>query len=825
MTMLNPSQLNSKKVKHPILGSSGKHQFTMVKHPAIYAVLLNCILLTPSYGFSANQESPTASKVLKLNLPAGLQPQSVSLAANGNVKIHAQSQVSVDSEQTAVASCSNGDDGGYGGVQLGGNSETGDVISVGDVFLEDNATVNGTVQTAGEINHQNLWTITDSERNLQGTDLEPYVNVQLETPFPEYVVEQINIEPGENGIESTPGDYNQIVIKSRSSLILHSGVYSARQFYVEPQATVIIDDSEGPVILIVRDYFKFNGNVQSTQSNIPDWMLIYAGTNSVFLENKIDGTIFAPHADINIAGSGKEYVGNFLANNIVVYPSVHIAPPAVPNLSIWQKACELMAVESPAENDFCNQITRTDTELHVYGTSTLEPGESTDLYGILIDGDGNNGPDGTVVEVSSSAGTITPSSQTLEDGRFYLTYTAPETQQDIVISISAGGRTVEKTIRIKPGVLQYNSRGTSVGVLQEQLQGLGLMVDPVFTELGVPGYFDFTESAIKAVQCYERINELSDGTPEDEAIVVDGIYGPRTQDAIDGVNAIVDEILSSDSTLASWELGEFLGGIMRLQGEYDMGVDPCNREPYVDVGNDDNDDDDHNAPFTVVAGVRVVGAIGPLVGSISALGMVDSSLNIGIASVGSLGTDAFSDSVGVQDVGLIGISDARTFDDMKGETITCGLGMGVLIPDTPIMLYGSGECSRSWVKEPDHGDPYTSSTFMVGVGVGISSSPLDVSMSVTVDGTDVRFLGNLADEDLSERPEYSLFDSNSLNEVIHWYALSEMCRKIYPIAIANDLFGDDSTAEIGLPIAGLNDCVSINPERIIEDLQCSRLRF
>ncbi|MBN2530892.1 MAG: hypothetical protein JXR76_31185, partial [Deltaproteobacteria bacterium] len=295
--------------------------------------------------------------LLVMNLPANIHPATVAMAANNQVKINDRTEILKDGGFAAIASA------GAAGVEVGANATTGSVVSVGNVFLRDNSTVNGAVYTSGEITHQNIYTITDQENTQIGMNLEPLQKIKMKVSFPADVTQNINVELDQSATHG-PGDYGRVAVKSRSTLTLTSGKYTMRELSIEPDATLEIDDSQGPVVLMIRDTFMYKGKVTSVNYDFPHWFVGFAGTSSVFLEKSFSGIIFAPRANVVLATVSNGHRGSFFANNIEAHQATGITHISGTSSStdasdfattIWKTVCEEFDAEESDECDVCNK--------------------------------------------------------------------------------------------------------------------------------------------------------------------------------------------------------------------------------------------------------------------------------------------------------------------------------------------------------------------------------------------------------------------------------------------------------------------------------------
>lgn len=187
------------------------------------------------------------------------------------------------------------------------------------MFLRNDATVTGDLTTGGTVSTQQGAAV---EGNLtQNGSFQPGVQGWTVT-FAAHANNDVQLEPDQ---EQTlvPGAYRHVRVKSRAKLFLSSGTYYLDSLEViEPEASLVLDDFNGPVIIYVKEALAFRGNVTSNLPH-PDLVLGVVGEGTVRLEAPFRGTVVAPNADIVLAtGAGNTVSGAFYGKSIEVQPDV-----------------------------------------------------------------------------------------------------------------------------------------------------------------------------------------------------------------------------------------------------------------------------------------------------------------------------------------------------------------------------------------------------------------------------------------------------------------------------------------------------------------------
>jgi hypothetical protein len=210
---------------------------------------------------------------------------------------------------------------GTGTTHIGVSARVGDVFSVGPVFAANNAYVAGVLETGQTLNPQAGATIVGTlTQNDTSIVFAPVPSIS--PTFPPPTTPQVDLEP--NHAESiTPGAFGPVSIKENSTLTLASGTYTFASLDLEPQSTVKIDSSQGPVVVYVQQSLIFNGGaiVDVGHPSAPDILLGYVGTQAVNVATPFNGAIFAPNASLTldtVASPG--FTGQFYAEDLEVNP-------------------------------------------------------------------------------------------------------------------------------------------------------------------------------------------------------------------------------------------------------------------------------------------------------------------------------------------------------------------------------------------------------------------------------------------------------------------------------------------------------------------------
>ncbi|MGB7214637.1 MAG: hypothetical protein WBE98_06320, partial [Gammaproteobacteria bacterium] len=133
----------------------------------------------------------------------------------------------------------------------------------------------------------------------------------------------VNREPDQPPAVLAPGSYGDVTIKSRSGLSLSTGTYYFESISIEPQATLQLDTSAGPIVAFVRNGFDFKGTFQHSGA-ASDVFFGILGTGTVSLEAALNGTLVVPNATLRFAPANKTFAGSFFAKSIELEPDLTV---------------------------------------------------------------------------------------------------------------------------------------------------------------------------------------------------------------------------------------------------------------------------------------------------------------------------------------------------------------------------------------------------------------------------------------------------------------------------------------------------------------------
>ncbi|HEX2873525.1 MAG TPA: C-type lectin domain-containing protein [Polyangiaceae bacterium] len=240
----------------------------------------------------------TTTSTFSIQLPSGSGPRDVFMSTTERLQIDDQvvAGAAAPSELERIANF------GTGGLEIGSISDiNADVLNgAGPATLRSRAHVRGAVRAAGAItpppqdpvfvdgglfpNSPLSSGVTSWEVRFPTTNAGVvYRGPDLTTPFP-----------------VKPGAYSSVDIQSRSRIKLESGTYYFDSFNSEPQAEILLDRSQGPIFIYVKNTFRYHGAFVNGGGQPGNVLVGVLGTANVDLQAGFVGTMIAPNAQIDV---------------------------------------------------------------------------------------------------------------------------------------------------------------------------------------------------------------------------------------------------------------------------------------------------------------------------------------------------------------------------------------------------------------------------------------------------------------------------------------------------------------------------------------------
>ncbi len=253
---------------------------------------------------------------LSYELPAGVQYDQVVLVAHQQLDLGNNARVQLANGELAPVA-----DTGTGSTVVKTGAHVASVASRGSVLLESGAVSTGLVRGSA-VTIQN----TASAAGTAGPVAEPGT-VTLTTQYPAQGAPGRNLDPGAAPWAPQPGRYGAISVKRDSTLTLSSGAYYLDELRVETGGHLVIDASQGTVVVYLRGAFVQRGSIRYLGDQ-GDALFACFGQDDVLLEGEFHGTVTAPLARVIIGPNNNTantvYRGLFFGREVTVRPNITI---------------------------------------------------------------------------------------------------------------------------------------------------------------------------------------------------------------------------------------------------------------------------------------------------------------------------------------------------------------------------------------------------------------------------------------------------------------------------------------------------------------------
>ncbi len=262
---------------------------------------------------------------------------------------------------------------GTGTTRIGNDAHVGDILSKGPVTLGDRAGVEGFVRSGGSIGLGNGAYVVGSK--LANATFAAPLTRSWSVTLPTQIRPDVALEPDQQG-SAAPGRYRKLVVKSRATLTLSAGTYFVETLQLEPQGTLKLDQSAGPVRLYVTSTLIYRGNVIAADGADPRLFVGYTSSNALALEAPFKGTLVAPNASVRLATLPVPHKGRFFGRDIVtdaatvleLTPRADCGDPLIPDGSTCTDGnactandrcqsgvCSGTPLEAPCAGDSCHE--------------------------------------------------------------------------------------------------------------------------------------------------------------------------------------------------------------------------------------------------------------------------------------------------------------------------------------------------------------------------------------------------------------------------------------------------------------------------------------
>ncbi len=278
---------------------------------------------------SGGQDMCSDCGTLSVKLPDNMAPQEPAIVAQGTLSIGQGCEVRRRN-------------GGHAPVVNMGDQQTeiGPDTSVGDVWtecpakLKDGAQIRGTLYAGDAIEQHPDCTILDGTENVERL---PNPVVHEWTPE----LPNTSDETKTSG-DLAPGGYAGIDVEAGDTVKLSGGIYHIGVLDIADGGTLVVDDTDGPVIVYVDSGVTFDGTIQNEAGEFdPDTqiLIVVLGDSDVRFGGPFTGAVHAPGAPITLGHPGEPgYWGSFFGRDVRIgdgvvvthnpFPWSYVLPPS-----------------------------------------------------------------------------------------------------------------------------------------------------------------------------------------------------------------------------------------------------------------------------------------------------------------------------------------------------------------------------------------------------------------------------------------------------------------------------------------------------------------
>lgn len=271
--------------------------------------------------------------------PAGVTPNckstDVALLAREKLSINDRSYCKKqDGTYCPIASFGTDFNDSYG-VNIGVDASVGNVYSAKSVVLRDRAVVHGKLETAGSVVSQS------STANVTGATIENSANADMyqsvyapllnrNASNIDFTIQHNNVyNSGEVVFSSALGfgeNHTSFSFNSGSELVFDQAVNLFAGSLNFQSGAKLNAPTGGSVTFHIGKNFQWNGEIVASDmvTAAQHIMVIYYGSNTVFVQKNFAGTIIAPNAEVVIGQVGKEFYGAIYAKRIIVHQETKV---------------------------------------------------------------------------------------------------------------------------------------------------------------------------------------------------------------------------------------------------------------------------------------------------------------------------------------------------------------------------------------------------------------------------------------------------------------------------------------------------------------------
>jgi hypothetical protein len=202
---------------------------------------------------------------------------------------------------------------GTGTAQIGNDSRSGAVMSVGPIRVLHRAVVNGDATSGSTVFKESDGTITGTIRQNASVVLPALATLPA---FPSPTAGSFTVASGT--VTKNPGSYSTASV-SGGTLVLKSGDYFFQSLTINANVTVRATPTTR---VFVRDTFAFRSPFRASSGTAVQPLFVGFAGSAATLEAQLDGTLLAPNATVNFGvDTSITFTGSYFARAIDVRPA------------------------------------------------------------------------------------------------------------------------------------------------------------------------------------------------------------------------------------------------------------------------------------------------------------------------------------------------------------------------------------------------------------------------------------------------------------------------------------------------------------------------
>ena len=269
--------------------------------------------ITTQFDVPASTETGACSLVVVANGIASA-PAACNVVTNQAIACEAGLSFLVDDRaqvQNGTGGPGDVNNNGTGSTRLGTDTRTGNITSRGAVTIQHRTVVTGNVLSASTVTKDSDATVTGTITANGTVNLPPLPTLPA---FPPPTAGSFAVNSGT--VSKPPGSYVSGQVNG-GTLVLSAGDYFFQSFTIN---SGVIVRATPTTRIFVQNSLTFNASILATTgSSVQPIFLGYAGTASVSLGARFDGTLVAPSASVVFgAGPTLTFSGSFFARTIEV---------------------------------------------------------------------------------------------------------------------------------------------------------------------------------------------------------------------------------------------------------------------------------------------------------------------------------------------------------------------------------------------------------------------------------------------------------------------------------------------------------------------------